>query len=109
MTDTTYTLPEPEVSYVNGVDQWGYDDYDHAFSATQIIEAFVAGRASRDVEVEALRADAGRYRWIRPALTRGGAVEDSDELVTAFSHLKHTPTESEFDRAIDAAIAAKEE
>jgi hypothetical protein len=52
-----YEIPEPEVSYVDGVDQWGYDDYSEAFSAEQMQAAYAAGRASRDAEVEALKAD----------------------------------------------------
>ena len=62
-------------------------------------------RAALEQRIKELEADAKRYRWLRPALTRGGNVEDSGDLVAAFSHLKHTPTETEFDDAIDRAMS----
>jgi hypothetical protein len=51
---TPYTLPEPAL-----LKQEGRKPY---FTADQMHAAFAAGAASRDGEIEALRADAARYR-----------------------------------------------
>ena len=74
----------------------------------EMLESWTAGASPVQPSQAGDAQDAARYRWLRPALTRGGNVEDSGELVVAFSHLAHTPTEPEFDAAIDAAINAKE-
>lgn len=34
-------LPEPDVSWVDGKDKWGYDDYSHAYSA-EAMKAYAA-------------------------------------------------------------------
>ena len=49
---TPYALPPPIVTIV------------HGFTPEQMQQAFKDGAASRDGEVEALRADAARYRWL---------------------------------------------
>lgn len=58
-----------------------------------------AGRASRDAEVEALKRDADRYRWLR-----GDSEMDDEELLKRF-HVFNGCDPSSLDEAIDAAMA----
>ena len=119
MTETIYALPEPyDGIYENG-------KIISVFRPEQMQAAFDAGRASRDSEVEALRADALRYRWLRmrievkkmqPASGPSRAAIDVKVGCAFFdSGLPYTvpasyPIEQaeELDAAIDAARAAQE-
>ena len=42
-------LPEPDTAWVDGVDQYGYDTYDHAYSEEQLKEY---GQQCRDAALE---------------------------------------------------------
>jgi hypothetical protein len=72
-------------------------------------KGYAAGRASRDAEIEALRADAERYRWLRnqelddPEIFIG---IDSPSFPNRWA-LGHEDA-AKIDQAIDAARAAQE-
>jgi hypothetical protein len=59
-------------------------------------------------ELEQAKKDAARYRWLQPALISGGALDDDNTLAKAFCHMETMPISSEFDAAIDAAIAKEQ-
>lgn len=40
------TLPEPDVQWVDGKDQWGYDTYDKAYSHEAMLDFYRAGYAA---------------------------------------------------------------
>jgi protoporphyrinogen oxidase len=42
-------LPEPDIQWVDGRDQYGYDTYDHAYSAEALRAYVLADRAARAV------------------------------------------------------------
>ena len=75
--------------------------------AAKKIDDLTAELAAKTAEVERLRKDAERYRWLRHG--------DNDELVLV-TYERHTemtppcylPRIEELDAAIDAAIAAQE-
>jgi hypothetical protein len=127
---TPYTLPEPSCTYA--------DHSYPAFTKAQMQAAFAAGAASRDdafaqleqdytakcaelelvhaardAEVEALRSDAARYRFIR----NGGAyIEPSEyaedgiilkDMYMATDTGKYYADLRDFDMDLDAAIAAE--
>ena len=91
--------------------------------------SYAAGRASRDAEVEALRADAERYRHLRSQFRtewlhngvdygRGREIVSSYaragvELPRTFARIGHSNSykvsAETIDKAIDAAIAASKE
>ena len=115
---TPYTLPEPYYKHGSGDIQ--------SYGAAQVRNAFAAGAASRDAdwedainqrdaaearaqylqtEVEALRADAGRYRWLRH---EAGDIGDLYIGVDSASYPNRWAlTSEEADAAISAAIAAE--
>jgi hypothetical protein len=49
MTDVLGPLPEPDVMWVDGKDQWGYDDYSSAYSADALV-AFAAQQVAAERE-----------------------------------------------------------
>jgi hypothetical protein len=53
--------------------------------------------------IEALQADARRYRWLRNDLYKNDVV--IDEALIRFEVIGACPTEQQFDAAIDAAMA----
>ena len=48
-------LPEPDVSWQDGQDQYGYVTYDHAYSAEAMHAHAAAVSAERDAEIAGLR------------------------------------------------------
>lgn len=62
--------------------------------------------SARDSEVERLREDAERYRWLRQAIATSD-LEEQDRALDALNAACGNPvTPSDFDAAIDAACAA---
>lgn len=49
LTDKLDPLPEPDVQWVDGKDQWGYDAYDHAYSA-EAMKAYAAQCVAQERE-----------------------------------------------------------
>ena len=76
-----YQMPEPDVSYVDGEDQYGYATYSHAHSDEAMQAAFDAGRAAGlEAAVDViLNFQAG---WIPDGFT---------ECADAIRNLKETP------------------
>lgn len=95
---TPYALPPPIVTIV------------HGFTPEQMQQAFKDGAASRDGEVEALRADAARYRWLRDHVIFGyPSSEGSNDkaaylVVTGYGYRE---SKKLTDQAIDAVRAAE--
>jgi len=117
---TPYTLPEPHIT------EWSkrgwannfyakYPPHDaditiSLFTTEMMDAAYQAGAASRDGEIEALRADALRYRWLRNHVifgypsSEGSSNKDAYLVVTGYGCKK---SKKLTDQAIDAAIAAE--
>jgi len=74
--------------------------------------AFAAGAASRDSEIEALRADAARYRWLRDHVifgypsSEGSSNKAAYLVVTGYGYRER---KNLTDQAVDAASAAEGE
>lgn len=69
--------------------------------------AYEAGRASRDAEVEALRADALRYRFLQNGAYVGIAPHPKPHEVWCL-RLPNPKDAANLDQAIDAAMSAQE-
>jgi hypothetical protein len=54
----TIPLPEPDVSWQDGQDQYGYVTYDHAYSAEALHAHAAAVTAAKDAEIAGLREQA---------------------------------------------------
>jgi hypothetical protein len=64
LTDGLGPLPEADVQWVDGKDQWGYDDYSHAYSA-EAMTAYAAQQVTAERErINALVAEI-RAHWIK--------------------------------------------
>lgn len=75
--------------------------YPNVIGDVQPFDCYMEGHASRDVEVEALRKDAERYRAFRRAAIR----EDDSFIERVMLRIPDKDcTESQFDEAIDAAM-----
>lgn len=116
---TPYTLPEPHIDK---------HDCEAGFTADQMHAAFAAGAASRDgeiahlqqelqiecasntvkdAEIDALRADALRYRWLRDHVifgypsSEGSSNKDAYLVVTGYGYRER---KNLTDQAVDAAM-----
>ena len=95
---TPYALPPPIVTIV------------HGFAPEQMQQAFKDGAASRDGEVEELRANALRYQWLRDHVIFGyPSSEGSNDkaaylVVTGYGYRE---SKKLTDQAIDAVRAAE--
>ena len=80
------------------------------YTADQMQQAFAAGAASRDSEIEALRADAARYRWLRDHVifgypsSEGSSNKAAYLVVTGYGYRE---SKKLTDQAIDAVRAAE--
>jgi hypothetical protein len=128
MTETPETLAQRCISVADAVGDDPERAGDTLRKSAAALEAQAAQIAERDAQIEALRADAERYRWLRPRLqvragrSMGGTVRECLEVRIGQSFFD-TPTRAgkgylnlaDFDGEcrlldveIDAAMAAKE-
>lgn len=83
-----------------------------AKTGAQMHAAYAAGAASRDSEIEALRADAARYRWLRDHVifgypsSEGSSNKAAYLVVTGYGYRER---KNLTDQAVDAASAAEGE
>lgn len=79
----------------------------YGYKAQHLQAAYEAGRASRDAEVEALRADALRYRFLQNGAYVGIAPHPKPHEVWCL-RLPNPKDAANLDQAIDAAMSAQE-
>jgi len=89
-------LPEPDVSWQDGQDQYGYVTYDHAYSAEAMHAHAAAVSAERDAEIAGLRDGDEVSDYLYLVMCQGGKY-DFDRTIWF----------EELDAAIDAAMAAR--
>jgi hypothetical protein len=72
------------------------------------IEGLFAGRESNDAELDALRADAARYRWLAPRLIAADFdYNESGKCALVFEWPSNVAVGGNCDQNVDAAIAAQ--
>lgn len=105
MTEEVKTLGQ----ILNEADEWDSFPWERMPAAERALNERMAAAVEAEVlrrqaaEVEALRADAARYRWLREQIKSG-----SEARVAAQAMLWNHNSRTELDAAIDAAMLAAE-